>query len=102
MVEENRDERVYVIPLSRAKRVSNTRRSAVAVKTVRNFILKHAKSGEVKIDGELNKLLWERGIKNPPKSVEGVDLIINKQYCSWLHCIPAPFHFLLWSFYREV
>ncbi len=61
-------ERVYVIPLRDAKKVPRTKRSPRATRFVREFIQKHMKSDDVKLDASVNEKIWERGIqKIPPK-----------------------------------
>ncbi|CDG65577.1 MAG: large subunit ribosomal protein L31e [Methanobacterium sp.] len=61
-------ERVYVIPLRDAKKVPRTKRSPKATRVVREFIQKHMKSDDVKMDASVNEKIWERGIqKIPPK-----------------------------------
>jgi len=61
-------ERVYVIPLKEVKNVPRTIRSPRAVRYVKEFIKRHMKTDDVKIDAPLNEKIWERGIqKIPPK-----------------------------------
>ena len=61
-------ERVYIIPLRDVKRVPRTIRSPKAVRIVREFLMKHMKSEDIKIDNSVNEKIWERGIqKVPPK-----------------------------------
>jgi len=61
-------ERVYVIPLRDVKRVPRTIRSPKAVRIVREFLQRHMKSDDIKIDSSVNEKIWERGIqKVPPK-----------------------------------
>jgi len=61
-------ERVYVIPLKEVKNVPRTIRSPRAVRYVKEFIKRHMKTDDVKIDASLNEKIWERGIqKIPPK-----------------------------------
>ncbi|MBU4535005.1 MAG: 50S ribosomal protein L31e [Euryarchaeota archaeon] len=61
-------ERVYIIPLRKVKNVPRTIRSPKAVRLVREFIQKHMKAEEIKIDASVNEKIWERGIqKVPPK-----------------------------------
>ena len=61
-------ERVYIIPLRDVKRVPRTIRSPKAVRLVREFLQRHMKSEEIKIDSSVNEKIWERGIqKVPPK-----------------------------------
>ncbi len=63
------EERIYVIPLREAKRVPRHRRARRAAKLVREFLVKHMKSDEIKLDQGLNHKLWERGSKHPPSRV---------------------------------
>ena len=61
-------ERVYIIPLRDVKRVPRTIRSPKAIRLVREFLKRHMKSEDIKIDSSVNEKIWERGIqKVPPK-----------------------------------
>lgn len=61
-------ERIYTIPLRDVKKVPRTKRSPKAVRYVKEFIQRHMKSDEVKLDFTVNEKIWERGIqKVPPK-----------------------------------
>ena len=61
-------ERIYTIPLRDVKKVPRTQRSPRATRQVRDFIQRHMKSNDVKIDASVNEKIWERGIqKIPPK-----------------------------------
>jgi large subunit ribosomal protein L31e len=69
--ETKKEERVYVIPLrKRWLKVVKYQRGKKAVKAVREFIIKHMKSNNVKIGKYLNEILWERGIRKPPHKVK--------------------------------
>jgi large subunit ribosomal protein L31e len=57
------EERIYTIPLRAARRAPRHRRTPRAVKFVREFLKRHMKSERVKLDEELNRRLWERGIE---------------------------------------
>lgn len=64
-------EREYVIPLRKQTlHVPRYRRASKAAKTVREFLIRHMKTKEVRLGQELNMHLWERGIKNPPTRVK--------------------------------
>ncbi len=63
------EERIYVIPLREAKRVPHQRRARMAAKLVREFLKKHMKSDEIKLDLKLNNKLWERGARHPPSKI---------------------------------
>lgn len=61
-------ERVYVIPLREVKNVPRTIRSPRAIRYVKEFIGRHMKAEDIKIDASVNEKIWERGIqKIPPK-----------------------------------
>lgn len=61
-------ERVYTIPLRDVKKVPRTIRSPKAVRHVKEFLKRHMKSDDIKIDAAVNEKIWERGIqKIPPK-----------------------------------
>lgn len=61
-------ERVYVIPLREVKNVPRTIRSPRAIRYVKEFIGRHMKTDDIKIDASVNEKIWERGIqKIPPK-----------------------------------
>lgn len=63
------EERIYVIPLREAKLVPRHRRTRQAAKLVREFLKKHMKSDEIKLDQGLNSKLWKRGGKHPPPRI---------------------------------
>jgi len=68
--EEKKDEKVYVIPLSHVRGLPDTRRASAAVKTVREYLKKHSKAAEVRLDGKLNSAIWSKGMTKPPSSVK--------------------------------
>lgn len=64
-------ERIYVVPLRRAKYTPATRRTKRAVKELKLFIAHHMKADEEKvwIDEPVNQVLWSRGIQKPPTRI---------------------------------
>jgi large subunit ribosomal protein L31e len=61
-------ERVYVIPLRKVKNVPRTIRAPKAIRVVKEYLQKHMKAEEIKLDASVNEKIWERGIqKIPPK-----------------------------------
>lgn len=64
------DERVYVVPLRNAFRAPLTKRAKVAIRVLREFIMRHTKSQIVSISPEVNEAIWSRGIKRPPRRVK--------------------------------
>ncbi len=67
-------ERVYTVPLRKAKAAPRGKRAKKAAKLLREFVARHMKVKEeqVWIDPELNEYLWERGIEKPPSRVRVV------------------------------
>ena len=63
-------ERIMVVPLRKARRGSRSKFAPKAVRYLREFIARHMKAREVIVGNELNKFIWSRGIKNPPRRVE--------------------------------
>ena len=64
-------ERDYNVPLrSGWLKAPKYKRSKKAVTTLREFLIKHMKSANVKIGKILNDHIWKDGIKNPPHHVK--------------------------------
>lgn len=54
-------ERVYTIPLRKARMGTRSRRADRAVRDVRAFLTRHMKSEEIWIATEVNEMIWTRG-----------------------------------------
>lgn len=64
-------ERTYTIPLRREWLKSpKYRRAKKAVAAVKQFLIKHMKSEDIRLGKHLNEELWKNGIKNPPGKVK--------------------------------
>jgi large subunit ribosomal protein L31e len=69
-------EREYIIPLrKRWAIVPRYKRTNKAVKTVKEFLVRHMKIrdkdlNKIKIDRYLNEILWQKGIRNPPSKIK--------------------------------
>ncbi|MCS7120539.1 MAG: 50S ribosomal protein L31e [Candidatus Bathyarchaeota archaeon] len=65
------EERVYTVPLRRAWLAPRNVRSEKATRTLREFIMKHMKTGinSIKITNEVNEKIWSRGIQKPPRKI---------------------------------
>lgn len=71
MAETRKLKREYIISLRREwLKVPIYKRTRYAVKAVRRFIQRHLKVEDVRIGGELNLRLWERGNRKPPHKVK--------------------------------
>ena len=64
-------ERTYNVPLRKEyQKAPNWKRTGKAVVALREFIGHHMKSQDVRMEKEVNELLWKHGIKNPPHHVK--------------------------------
>ncbi len=66
---ESGEERVYTVPFRKVKKASRKKRSAKAVKILKDFIQRHTKTEDIRIDSTLNEKIWEKGIENPPSKL---------------------------------
>lgn len=71
MSEQKTDEltRTYTVPLGVVFEAAPYRRAKVALRVIRDFAERHMKGEEVKIDEEVNRAVWARGIKHPPRRI---------------------------------
>ncbi|NIN53158.1 MAG: 50S ribosomal protein L31e [Nitrososphaeria archaeon] len=63
------EERIYVVPLRKAREGKGYKRTKRAARYLREFIIRHMKSEDVKIMEEVNEKIWEQGIRNPPRRI---------------------------------
>jgi large subunit ribosomal protein L31e len=61
--------RIYTINLGKAQLTPRYRRTDRVINMIREFAKKHMKSGEVKLDQELNRHVWQKGKSNPPRKL---------------------------------
>ncbi len=59
--------RTYVVPLGVVYEAPPYRRAKKAVAVLRAFATRPMKARQVRIDAEVNELIWARGIKHPPR-----------------------------------
>jgi len=62
-------ERIYTINLGKVLLSPNNQRAKRAINMIRSFAVKHMKSENVKIEEEISHLVWERGIRHPPRKI---------------------------------
>ncbi len=70
--------RDYTIPLRRG--YANTpryKRTHKAVRVLKEFLIQHFKTEDIKIGKHLNEFIWRHGIKNPPPRVK-VTAVVDK------------------------
>jgi len=64
-------ERTYNVPLRREfLKVPLYKRSKKASTALKQFLIKHMKSENVKINRDLNEEIWKHGMRNPPHHVK--------------------------------
>ncbi|WP_297514826.1 50S ribosomal protein L31e [Thermococcus sp.] len=61
---------IFVVPIRKIKkRIPRWKRAPRAARFVREWIARHAKAEEVKLDPAVNEKLWERGAEKPPNKL---------------------------------
>lgn len=64
------EKRTYIIPLRKVwMKVPQYKRTARAMRAIREYIKKHTKETEIKIGKHLNLKMWSRGPKKPPHKI---------------------------------
>jgi large subunit ribosomal protein L31e len=64
-------ERTYNVPLRKEfRKVPRYKKSKKAVTALKQFLVKHMKSDNVKVGKSINEEIWKHGIKNPPHHVK--------------------------------
>ncbi len=64
-------EREYVIPLRKEfQKTPKYKRAKKTISAVKEFLIKHMKSDNIKLGKYLNLKVWENGIKNPPHKLK--------------------------------
>ncbi len=68
--EEIIDERIYEIPLAKARQGPRNKRAKKAVRYLREFMERHFKPESLIISQEVNEKIWSRGIQKPPRKIK--------------------------------
>ncbi len=68
--EEIIDERIYVIPLAKARRGPRNKWAKKAIRYLREFMERHFKPESLVISQEVNEKIWSRGIQKPPRKIK--------------------------------
>src|SRR3989344_5399154 len=64
-------ERTYTIPLRKEfNKTPRWKKTKKAVSAVKQFLMKHMKSEDIKLGRALNENLWKHGIRNPPHKIK--------------------------------
>jgi large subunit ribosomal protein L31e len=68
MSEEN-TARIYTVNLTKAWDTPKYRRTDRVINIIKEFTQRHMQTDKVKIDQDLNRHIWSRGKKNPPRKI---------------------------------
>ena len=63
------EEKIYTIRLMKAKMAPRTKRARKAIKIIKDYLAKHTKTENVRIDSSLNEAVWDRGLKKIPSKI---------------------------------
>ena len=63
------EEKVFNIPLREIFDKKRNKRARNASIFVREFLIRHMKSDNVKLGKSINEAIWKRGIQKPPRKV---------------------------------
>ena len=68
--EEIIDERIYVVPLAKARRGPRNKRAKKSIRYLREYMTRHFKPESLIISQEVNERIWSRGIQKPPRKLK--------------------------------
>ncbi len=68
--EEIIDERIYMIPLAKARHGPRNKRAKKAIRYLREFMERHFKPESLIISQPVNEKIWSRGIQKPPRKLK--------------------------------
>ncbi|MFW9867897.1 MAG: 50S ribosomal protein L31e [Candidatus Thorarchaeota archaeon] len=68
--EEIIDERIYIIPLARARKGPRNKWAKKSIRYIREFMTRHFKPESLVISQEVNEKIWKRGIQKPPRKLK--------------------------------
>ncbi|MFW9818905.1 MAG: 50S ribosomal protein L31e [Candidatus Thorarchaeota archaeon] len=68
--EEIIDERIYIVPLAKARKGPRNKRTKKAIRYLREYMMRHFKPESLVITQEVNEKIWERSIQKPPRKIK--------------------------------
>ena len=68
--EEIIDERIYIVPLAKARKGPRNKRANKAIRYLRDYMARHFKPESLVITQEVNQAIWARGIQKPPRKIK--------------------------------
>ena len=66
---EDNSTRIYTVNLAKAWDTPKYRRTDRVINIIKEFTERHMQSNKVKIDQDLNRHIWSRGKRNPPRRI---------------------------------
>ena len=66
---EDNSSRIYTVNLAKAWDTPKYRRTDRVINIIKEFTQRHMQTNKVKIDQDLNRHIWSRGKKNPPRKI---------------------------------
>ena len=66
---EKLKEQIYVIPLRDVQHTPRWERGKRAMKAIREYLARHMKSEDIKLDQNINEAVWGRGSHKPPSRI---------------------------------
>ena len=83
-------ERAYNVPLRREwLKVPKYKRAKKTIKALKEFMIRHMKSEDIKIGKYLNTEIWKHGMRNPPHHVK-VNAVKNDEGVVRVELVGAP------------
>ncbi|MCK4780415.1 MAG: 60S ribosomal protein L31 [Candidatus Lokiarchaeota archaeon] len=64
------DERIYIIPLAKARKGPRNKRAKKAIRYLKEYMTRHFKPESLVITQEVNQAIWQRGIQKPPRKLK--------------------------------
>jgi len=68
--EEIIDERIYIVPLAKARKGPRNKRAKKAIRYLKEYMTRHFKPESLIITQEVNERIWSRGIQKPPRKLK--------------------------------
>jgi large subunit ribosomal protein L31e len=63
------DEKIFTIPLRDVFVKPRTKRAELAISYIKQFLVRHMKTENIRIGESINKEIWSRGIQKPPRRI---------------------------------
>ncbi|MDW0135822.1 MAG: 50S ribosomal protein L31e [Nitrososphaeraceae archaeon] len=91
---EDNSTRIYTVNLAKAWDTPKYRRTDRVINIIKEFTQRHMQTNKVKIDQDLNRDIWSRGKRNPPRKIrlrmikEDDDTVVVSSYIEEKRSLP--------------